>query len=351
MQVLAMPTPDERKAGRGRNQKPYDEKVDLWAVGVLCYELLVGQPPYEVEDPKETAKLILAAKPPAFPTHLSDSAVDFIRRALSKKAAQRPCAAEMLKHPWVLPHSRPPCAAATTSPAWGPVTPDLPRTKGNAWSASDHMSPCTSRGSQSLDPVTSDDSTRTHPGDTGEDHSHSTPPRMPPSPHRAAPSRPTSGSAEAEDVQAVILTSSPGGAGAKGAGAALPPLSPIVVTVAVGQRRASSGTSEYHGYATPAAKPSSPEHPSRSASMVGLDNTDTGLTELPKSVSAFCLHCPPDSGAGGDAGAGGGGGDAGTGAGGDHQEGTAIAWQSAQLVSAGGAGAAKRPVGKSRFAR
>lgn len=29
-------------------------QVDVWAVGVLCYELLVGKPPFEVEDPKET---------------------------------------------------------------------------------------------------------------------------------------------------------------------------------------------------------------------------------------------------------------------------------------------------------
>lgn len=27
--------------------RTYNEKVDLWCIGVLCYELLVGSPPFE----------------------------------------------------------------------------------------------------------------------------------------------------------------------------------------------------------------------------------------------------------------------------------------------------------------
>ena len=27
----------------------HDEKVDLWSLGVLCYEFLVGKPPFETE--------------------------------------------------------------------------------------------------------------------------------------------------------------------------------------------------------------------------------------------------------------------------------------------------------------
>lgn len=29
------------------NQKPHTEKVDLWALGVLTYEFVVGKPPFE----------------------------------------------------------------------------------------------------------------------------------------------------------------------------------------------------------------------------------------------------------------------------------------------------------------
>ncbi|EGV96668.1 Serine/threonine-protein kinase 13 [Cricetulus griseus] len=39
--------------------RTYNEKVDLWCIGVLCYELLVGQPPFESSSHNETYKRIL----------------------------------------------------------------------------------------------------------------------------------------------------------------------------------------------------------------------------------------------------------------------------------------------------
>lgn len=39
--------------------RTYDEKVDLWCIGVLCYELLVGNPPFESSTHNETYKRIL----------------------------------------------------------------------------------------------------------------------------------------------------------------------------------------------------------------------------------------------------------------------------------------------------
>ncbi len=49
-----MPTPGELAAGHTSvPHLAYCEKVDVWAVGCLCSELLTGQPPFEVQDPKE----------------------------------------------------------------------------------------------------------------------------------------------------------------------------------------------------------------------------------------------------------------------------------------------------------
>lgn len=45
--------PPEMIEGRMR-----DEKVDLWSLGVLCYEFLVGKPPFEVSTYQETYKRI-----------------------------------------------------------------------------------------------------------------------------------------------------------------------------------------------------------------------------------------------------------------------------------------------------
>lgn len=38
--------------------KTHDEKVDLWSLGVLCYEFLVGKPPFEAKTHEETYRRI-----------------------------------------------------------------------------------------------------------------------------------------------------------------------------------------------------------------------------------------------------------------------------------------------------
>ena len=37
----------------------HDEKVDLWSLGVLCYEFLAGKPPFETESHQETYSRII----------------------------------------------------------------------------------------------------------------------------------------------------------------------------------------------------------------------------------------------------------------------------------------------------
>lgn len=38
--------------------KTHDEKVDLWSLGVLCFEFLVGKPPFETKSHEETYRKI-----------------------------------------------------------------------------------------------------------------------------------------------------------------------------------------------------------------------------------------------------------------------------------------------------
>lgn len=38
--------------------QPYDHTVDIWSLGVLMYEFLIGKPPFETEDPTETYQKI-----------------------------------------------------------------------------------------------------------------------------------------------------------------------------------------------------------------------------------------------------------------------------------------------------
>lgn len=79
-------------------------QVDIWAVGVLVYELLVGRPPFEVDEAKETARLILSATVSHWPATLSPQAVAFMKAALAKAPGDRPHAGELLRHGWVRQH-------------------------------------------------------------------------------------------------------------------------------------------------------------------------------------------------------------------------------------------------------
>ena len=53
--------------------QPHDKKVDVWSLGVLAYEFLVGNPPFEAQGHSETyrriSKVPNAPHPPLPPTH------------------------------------------------------------------------------------------------------------------------------------------------------------------------------------------------------------------------------------------------------------------------------------------
>ncbi|PNH12120.1 Serine/threonine-protein kinase 36 [Tetrabaena socialis] len=87
---------------QSKNIRPYTSAVDLWAVGCLAYELVVGRPPFEVEDEKQTASLIIYSHHIRCDPALGSPAwADFVRQALTKDPALRPSAAALLSHPWV----------------------------------------------------------------------------------------------------------------------------------------------------------------------------------------------------------------------------------------------------------
>lgn len=78
----------------------HDEKVDLWSVGVLCYEFLVGKPPFETESHSETYKRITSVDI-RWPSFVTPGARDLISKLLRKNPNERLPLAEVQKHPWV----------------------------------------------------------------------------------------------------------------------------------------------------------------------------------------------------------------------------------------------------------
>ncbi|AAS53273.1 AFL101Cp [Eremothecium gossypii ATCC 10895] len=80
--------------------REYNEKVDVWALGVLTYELLVGSPPFEEESKELTYKRILKRNL-IFPDHVDTEARHLISRLLEYDPGDRIPLKEVKKHPWI----------------------------------------------------------------------------------------------------------------------------------------------------------------------------------------------------------------------------------------------------------
>ncbi|CAL1301257.1 unnamed protein product [Larinioides sclopetarius] len=87
------------------DNKVYDSTVDLWCLGVLCYEFLVGKPPFESDTTSETYQKIRKVTV-HFPSRVSELARDFIMKLLKKEPKERMSLEQMLEHPWILKNAK-----------------------------------------------------------------------------------------------------------------------------------------------------------------------------------------------------------------------------------------------------
>ena len=79
----------------------HDKAVDIWSIGVFCYECLVGKPPFEAPTYEETYERIkkVAYK---FPSHVSSGARDLIGKLLQFSPAARLPLEAVLNHHWIV---------------------------------------------------------------------------------------------------------------------------------------------------------------------------------------------------------------------------------------------------------
>jgi len=87
------------------DDKPHDEKVDLWSLGVLCYELLAGKPPFETPTHDGTYQKITRVEY-KFAPHMSPDACDLISKLLKKNPNERLSLLNVMRHHWITKNAK-----------------------------------------------------------------------------------------------------------------------------------------------------------------------------------------------------------------------------------------------------
>ncbi|EDW66651.2 aurora kinase C [Drosophila virilis] len=85
--------------------KPHTKNVDLWSLGVLCFELLVGHAPFYSKNYEETYKKILKVDY-KLPEHVSKAATHLISKLLVLNPQHRMPLDQIMLHPWIIAHTQ-----------------------------------------------------------------------------------------------------------------------------------------------------------------------------------------------------------------------------------------------------
>lgn len=83
----------------------YSQQVDIWAIGVICYELLTGIFPFYNKFTNETIRQILEDEPRYDLPNLTDCCLNFMKGCLHKDPLKRMNAREALKSPYMLKYT------------------------------------------------------------------------------------------------------------------------------------------------------------------------------------------------------------------------------------------------------
>ena len=82
------------------NKRGHDEKVDIWCIGVLMFELMTGNSPFQGSD-VQTVKYNISRLKIAWPRNMDRKAADLISKILKYNPEERIGLEDMLLHPFI----------------------------------------------------------------------------------------------------------------------------------------------------------------------------------------------------------------------------------------------------------
>ena len=86
--------------GRKARQLGYDQKADIWSLGAICYEMLIGRAAFDADDMEDLVNKVEDGKYKV-PTSLSKEVISFLNGMLQYQPTQRLTIEQLYNHPFL----------------------------------------------------------------------------------------------------------------------------------------------------------------------------------------------------------------------------------------------------------